>query len=198
MEVLMMSNICQGNIPKEYRTGRVQAVCSLQAEEQFVLTFGQANEVLVFEVTTAGTGDLIVDTLDCCIEGDQWGVRIIDQVRNCIIDEACGNGSIEEFSGEAVAPNFTAGVVEVFYCQGVDVFPAGMTVRFRYTGDSLAVLEAEGCISQERTCSPGLVSCELSSCTATFDQLLCVTFDVIFTVDADWVVTDVECVGPCA
>ena len=193
----MMSNIPQGNIPKEYRTGPVQGVRPLQGEEQFVLTFGQANEVFVFEVTTDGTGDLIVDTLDCCIEGDQWGVRIIDTARNCIIDEACGNGSIEEFSGEAVAPDFTAGVVEVFYCQGVDVFPAGMTVRFRYTGNSLVVLEAEGCISEERTCSPGLAICELSSCTDTFDQLLCVTFDVVFTVDADAVVTDVECMGPC-
>ena len=195
----MMSNmpIEKANMPTEYQIGRVQGVGPLQVEEQFQLAFSQANQVFVFQVTTDGTGDLLVDTLDCCIPGDQWGVRIIDTARNCIIDEACGNGSIEEFSGEAVAPNFTAGVVEVFYCQGVDIFPAGMTVRFRYTGDSLAVSETEGCISEQRTCSPGLVACELISCTDIFDELLCVTFDVVFTVDADAVVTDVECMGPC-
>ncbi len=37
-----------------------------------------------------------------------------------------------------------------------------------------------------------------AGCTETFDELLCVTFTVTFTVDiVDCEITNVECLGPC-
>lgn len=52
---------------------------------------------------------------------------------------ACGNGSTGEFSGAVTLEHFKEGIVEVFYCSGVDVFPAELTVRFTYGGDDLTI-----------------------------------------------------------
>jgi hypothetical protein len=103
------------------------------------LTFWSADDVASFVVSTEGrNATLAVDTLDCCIAGDSWGIRIIDKNG---VTEACGSGSTSEFSGTAVNRNLVnkEAVVEVFYCGGVDSFPAGLTVQFRWSGPAFSV-----------------------------------------------------------
>lgn len=38
---------------------------------------------------------------------------------------------------------------------------------------------------------------EINQCVDEFNELICVTFDVTFTVTADADVTGVDCLGPC-
>jgi hypothetical protein len=158
-----------------------------ETQQIFPLVFKDAIHVFVFTGTTTPGTTLRVDTLDCCIAGDMWGVRIfasgggddddddggddggvlggggggdddddddgaggrLEQVA-----QACGNGSTTEFSGEASAQVSGPFVVEVFYCAGVDVFPAGMSVRFRYeNGLGFAALTSE-CQEPDKSCEP--------------------------------------------
>lgn len=121
-------------------------------EQEFDLSFDGPNRVFTFSVETDGAGTLQVDTMDCCIPGDMWGVRVIPGDPCQPIQENCGNGSITEFSGLVEATGVSSAVVEVFYCQGVDLFSAGMTVRFRYTGDTFAVTQTGSCESADKTC----------------------------------------------
>ncbi len=111
------------------------------APVEFYLQFDDPSQVFRFVVTVDGKkGDLTVVTVDCCVTGDQWGVRIISKNEKKTV-EACGTGDIDTFSGAATLEKVKKGetLVEVFYCQGVDLFPAGMTVRFRYTGETFTV-----------------------------------------------------------
>jgi hypothetical protein len=116
------------------------------------LTFTSASQVYTFTVTTSGDGDLTVDTIDCCIAGDMWGVKI-DEVGPGPQPQACGDGNIITFSGAATVTSFSSGFVDVFYCSGVDVFPAGMFVRFQYTGTSMIVTPG-GPVPSTLTLSP--------------------------------------------
>jgi hypothetical protein len=95
--------------------------------------FASATDVLKYRVTASGPGTLIVDTMDCCIPGDSWGARIFrTKPTTGTSKPACGNGSVTEFSGATHITSFVHGRVEIRYCHGVDIFPAGMTVRFRH------------------------------------------------------------------
>jgi hypothetical protein len=105
------------------------------------LTFDGPEEVQFFTAKVREAGTLEVETKDCCLRGDHWLVTLIDQSGGSTVgatDEAtatCGNGSIREFSGRATM-RLREGPVKVLvaYCSGIDDFPAGMTVRFRYDG----------------------------------------------------------------
>jgi hypothetical protein len=146
--------------------------------------------VYVFQGTTTPGTTLTVDTLDCCIPGDSWGVRIFasgrggdddddddgDDNGNGLIGggggddddddegggaltevaEACGNGSITAFSGAASAQVSGYFVVEVFYCEGTDIFPAGMDARFRYSGGTGAAIAhtPPTCQEPDKSCEP--------------------------------------------
>ena len=105
------------------------------------ITFDGPEEVQFFTAAVEEAGTLVVDTKDCCLRGDHWLVTLIDQAGGGAVgavDEAtaaCGNGSIREFSGQATMRVRPGSVkVLVAYCSGIDDFPAGMTVRFRFTG----------------------------------------------------------------
>jgi hypothetical protein len=169
-----------------------------QTQQIFPLVFKDAIQVYVFTGTTTPGTTLRVDTLDCCIAGDSWGVRIFagrgggddddgdDDGRDDDgggdddglglggtgsgdddddddnggggrleqVAEACGNGSTTEFSGEASAQVSGPFVVEVFYCRGVDVFPAGMEVRFRYENGLGAAAPSSTCQDPDKSCEP--------------------------------------------
>jgi hypothetical protein len=105
------------------------------------LTFDGSEEVQFFTAKVREAGTLVVETKDCCLRGDHWLVTLIDQSGGSTVgatDEAtatCGSGSIREFSGRATMRLRPGSVrVLVAYCSGIDEFPAGMTVRFRYDG----------------------------------------------------------------
>jgi hypothetical protein len=105
---------------------------------QYFLGFNSANDTFTFDVEKLddnGAGNLTVDTMDCCIEGDHWTVSFdTAQPANPANDvSGTGNGSISVFSGAATSHPFIRGSVTVSYASGVDIFPAGMCVRFSYT-----------------------------------------------------------------
>jgi len=108
---------------------------------RFDETFNAPTDTFQFIVT--GTGPFFAAvTMDCCLEGDHWGVTVESTDAGGTVGpvdtsaSACGSGSIERHSGPAAA-NLTSGqtyVVIVSYCSGVDSFPAGMDVRFNSPG----------------------------------------------------------------
>ena len=103
---------------------------------EFLLSFSDADDTHSFAVEKAQkAGDLTVDTLDCCIPGDLWRVDLVSSQPNAATS-GTGDGSITEFSGAATGHPWVTGVVTVSYDSGVDVFPAGMTVRFHYSQSS--------------------------------------------------------------
>jgi hypothetical protein len=105
------------------------------------LQFANAAQVFTYRVQASGGTRLQVDTKDCCIAGDSWGVAIIDpQVTPPKVVPKCGTGSTTKFTGRATRGSATVPFtgtanVMVFYCRGVDVFPAEMDVRFVYNGN---------------------------------------------------------------
>jgi len=101
------------------------------------LTFNAATDTFRYTVTGAGPY-FGVETEDCCIEGDHWGVTIdstdaggtVGPVDTSV--SACGTGDVTQYKGPAAA-SLSSGqtyVVIVSYCSGVDIFPAGMNVKF--------------------------------------------------------------------
>lgn len=116
------------------------------AGAQGFLTFGSPSDVFRFTVDLeAGfTGTtLAVDTRDCCLVGDRWGVSII-LPGTPVIRTACGTGSTVFFTGlahlgTARNPLTDSATVQVFYCGGTDVFPGSVEVRVRYNGDGITV-----------------------------------------------------------
>jgi hypothetical protein len=121
------------------------------------VTFLAADDVPTFQVTVEPGADgsyrngrLTVETQDgfCC--EDFWGVRII-KFNGQVMDEAVGDGSgvgngspqDDDWSGAASVPSIPTktATVEVFYDHGSDVFPAGMWVRFHFTGENLQVTQ---------------------------------------------------------
>lgn len=116
------------------------------------LSFYSPNQVFVFSIESDGEGVIEIDTRDCCIPGDHWGIRVID---NCeVVAEMCGDGNTSTFSGLVTLENLKSAIVEVFYCSGVDIFAAGMTVRFRYTGEEFSVNHVGTCHDQNKSCNP--------------------------------------------
>jgi hypothetical protein len=123
------------------------------SEETFVLEVPTADTVFTFDVTTASSlVDLLLDTRDCCIAGDSWGARLIAAGSGAVLAEACGDGNIETFSGLATATGFTGYRAEVFYCEGVDVFPAGLDARFRSENGAMDATPTGSCVSPTKTC----------------------------------------------
>jgi len=104
---------------------------------RFDETFNAPTDTFQFIVT--GTGPFFAAvTMDCCLEGDHWGVTVdstdaggsVGPVDTSV--SGCGTGDTTHYSGPASA-SLEAGqtyVVIVSYCSGVDTFPAGMNVRF--------------------------------------------------------------------
>ncbi len=105
---------------------------------QMNVVFGSAGDVFNYVVKASGDGNLTVDTMDCCVEGDQWGLKAKSRKPKAK-DQACGSGSTTTFSGPVVLERLKKGKVKLYYCEGVDDFPAGMTIRFSYTGTSFTV-----------------------------------------------------------
>ena len=122
-----------------------------------MVAFFSATEVHAFLVTIPKGSEgsfrnsrLTVETQDgfCC--EDFWGVRIIKQ-NGQVMDQAVGDGSDvgngspqpEDWSGAATIPALPQKgvVVEVYYDSGSDAFPAGMWVRFTFTGENIEVTE---------------------------------------------------------
>ena len=107
------------------------------------LTFYGPDDTHSFYVGKAQkAGDLTVDTMDCCIVGDQWTVDLNpDQPKNKDTS-GTGDGSIglpgviESWSGAATVHPWVRGTVTVSYDSGIDMWPAGMWVRFTYSQPS--------------------------------------------------------------
>jgi hypothetical protein len=113
-------------------------------EQEFFIVFYSADDVYVIDVEKAqGAGDLIVDTMDCCVPGDKWKVVVSEPNGNAAKTETgVGDGSNSEYTGAATAHPFVRGTVTVSYDSGVDIFPAGMQVRLRYTKDTGMIVGA--------------------------------------------------------
>jgi hypothetical protein len=104
----------------------------------FYLDFWGPGDTYTFGIEKArGTGDLTVDTQDCCMVGDRWRVDLMPNQPASPKKQifAIGDGNIYDFSGEATGHPWVRGNVVVSYDSGVDVFPAGMWVRFEYSKD---------------------------------------------------------------
>ena len=109
----------------------------------YYLTFYGPDDTHSFYVGKAQkAGDLTVDTMDCCIVGDQWTVDLNpDQPKNKDTS-GTGDGSIglpgviESWSGAATVHPWVRGTVTVSYDSGIDMWPAGMWVRFTYSQPS--------------------------------------------------------------
>jgi hypothetical protein len=132
--------IRSANVPSELRPLSTRTTIG-GTKVVTTLSFDGPREVQFFTATVSEAGTLVVDTKDCCLRGDHWLVTLIDQAGGGTVgavDEAtaaCGNGSIREFSGQATMRVRPGSVkVLVAYCSGIDDFPAGMTVRFRFDG----------------------------------------------------------------
>lgn len=128
-------------------TGKTGIVSAASTEVITAHTFNSADDVLLFDVTVAGTHpdtQLKVSTADCCILGDEWGVSLLTDTyapHEGTPPTGCGNGT-GSFSGGRNTPIGAATTtirVMVFYCRGVDTFPAGMSVRFIGTNNPTSV-----------------------------------------------------------
>lgn len=101
------------------------------------LSFDSADQTHSFTVDKAQkAGTLTVDTLDCCISGDCWKVTLDATQPSNQSAEGVGDGNTSTYSGAASVGPWVHGTVTVSYDHGVDVFPAGMTVRFTYSQHS--------------------------------------------------------------
>lgn len=112
------------------------------------LSFGAATETKQFYIDVSGaTGKLSVDTQDCCVANDRWGVELIDLrpglppvgTKIPTPKAACGTGETTKYTGKATLGTSTVpfngrAVLIVSYCRGVDVFGAGMGVRVSSSG----------------------------------------------------------------
>ena len=105
-------------------------------EAVYFVQFNAAGDTPTFEISKAqGAGELMVDTRDCCIAGDKWKLVVDPNRPRAAKKDATGtgDGNIVLFSGAAATMPFVAGAVTISYDSGVDVFPAGMEVRFVYS-----------------------------------------------------------------
>jgi hypothetical protein len=105
--------------------------------QTYNLVFSGPGDTHSFYVEKAQkAGDLTVDTMDCCIVGDNWTVTLNpDQPKNKDTS-GTGDGNTSTFSGAATVHPWVRGTVTVSYDAGVDIWPAGMTVRFTYSQPS--------------------------------------------------------------
>lgn len=106
-----------------------------------VHNFSDADQVFVYDVVLSGGTVFAADTLDCCVKGDRWGLTVVNTTpATPKIVSKCGNGKTDARSGKVQLGSSSKPLrdgalqVLVFYCKGVDQFPAGMDVQFRYDG----------------------------------------------------------------
>jgi len=78
-------------------------------------------------------GDLTVEVQDCCIPGDNWTVDLNPAQPKNKDTSGTGDGNISTFSGAATVHPWVRGTVTVSYDQGIDMWPAGMWVKFTYS-----------------------------------------------------------------
>jgi hypothetical protein len=92
--------------------------------------FKSASEVMVYKINLPAGATLAVQVLDCCIPGDIWRAEIYESYPE-LKAATQGDGSITNWSSPAKA-TISSGVayVVVKYVKGVDIWPAGMSVRF--------------------------------------------------------------------
>ena len=105
-------------------------------EQTFVLTFNGPDDTFTFDVCKAWkAGDLTVSTMDCCVVGDCWRVDLnpVDPLYKDTY--GIGDGTIDAFTGAATVHPWVRGTVTVSYDHGVDMWPAGMTVKFIYSNE---------------------------------------------------------------
>jgi hypothetical protein len=100
--------------------------------------FESADDVVscsVAKTEDTAAGILRVRTADCCILGDLWQSEILADQPRWQTDVGVGDGS-SAYSGDAYVGPFVAGVVEVSYFDGTDIFPAGMTIEICYSREN--------------------------------------------------------------
>lgn len=135
-------------VPASAEPGNSRALSAADPQERFI-GLDSATDTVQFTVAIEPgsegwyrNGRLTVSTMDCCVVGDQWGVRIIKQ-NGSLMAEGVGTGAIDAFTGAASVPSLPgkAVTVEVFYVDGVDIWPAGLTVRFEFGGENLLITQ---------------------------------------------------------
>ncbi len=120
------------------------ASAASQVEE---LTFESRYDVFAFKLRVHDGTKVKVDTRDCCLEGDNWGVLLVrphdGEQSSPISRTACGDGSTDGWSGRVTMPAENGKVIAYVYncspTQDDPAFPAGMDVRFRYDGDMTVI-----------------------------------------------------------
>lgn len=119
-------------------------------EAVYSLTFASAAATFTFLIEKAqGAGQLVVDTRDCCISGDKWKVVVDPSLPRAANKDATGvgSGSTVLFSGSAATIPFVTGGVVVSHDSGVNVYPAGMTIRFAYMkGTGMNIVAPAGAV----------------------------------------------------
>jgi hypothetical protein len=116
------------------------------------LNFYKARDTAFFEVKVSGGQVLRVVSMDCCVQGDHWSVTLINTTGGSVVGKQdpaeanCGDGSTTKWTGpvQMAASPYLNGIFKVFvsYCSGVNVFPAGMYLKFRYNGNMTVIRRA--------------------------------------------------------
>lgn len=99
-------------------------------------TFFSADDVIscaVAKTEDTAAGILRVRTVDCCIPGDEWQADIAADKPRWKTDVGISDGNTTTFNGDAYVAPFNAGVVEISYSEGTDIFAAGMTIEICYS-----------------------------------------------------------------
>jgi hypothetical protein len=106
-------------------------------EAYYYLTFDGPDVTFTFQVDAAqGAGVLTVETMDCCIPGDLWVAFLSHgQPTGNDTGTGVGDGGINLFSGAASVNGWSTGTVTISYDSGVDIWGAGMTVKFTYSSN---------------------------------------------------------------
>jgi hypothetical protein len=124
--------------------------CVQSANCDLSIAFNNAFDIHVYTVFMgANATTLTVDTMDCCIAGDHWGV-VANRFGGTGLPVASGvgSGSTTAFSGAAtISGTVLKGrvvQVTVFHAAGVSDFPAGLDVRFRSNAPIQKVTQRAG------------------------------------------------------
>jgi len=96
--------------------------------------FESSEDVKVYKVNMPAGATLTVQVMDCCVPGDIWRAEIYESYPELKASTE-GDGSIEVWSPPAQATILTGtAYVVIKYVKGVDLWPAGMSIRFEVSG----------------------------------------------------------------